>query len=357
MSSNLPRPANSFDSLRLLFALLVIVTHSFALVGLADPLEVYTELTYDFGKLGVTGFFAMSGYLVTRSWLGNPNPFRFILARAMRIVPAFWLALLFSVLVASIANPHPLEFLLDELTWHWVWRNAFFIWHGYSSMTPGAFANNPIPGGANGSLWTLTYELYCYAAIGLLGIARVFTRPQWIWILVAVLLVFYYKLILSDPSAFRMAYHDLYLAFATGMVVALRGYRAGILLVAVAFACTALGAALEFPTAHRWIAPTQVLIAVAVIRLANSTWLSHLAFPSGDYSYGLYVYAFPVQQLIIACYGPTTPPPLTAALTVAATLPFAMLSWHCVEKRALEFVRTASKRWPLLKKRKPIPHP
>ena len=348
-----PRQANSFDSLRLLFAALVIVTHSYALFALADPLEAITEVSYDFGKFGVTGFFAISGYLVTQSWLRNPNPFRFVLARALRIVPAFWLALLFSMLAAAIANPDSLGFLTRYDTWQWLLRNALFIWRGYNPLTLGAFETNPIPGGANGSLWTLTYELYCYAVVFLLGITGVFLRPKWIWVLVAVLLVFYYKLTLSDPSRFRLAYHELYLAFVTAMLIALRGYRAGVLLLAIVLAYATLAAFLDFPPLHRWIAPIQVLIAVAVIRLANSTWLKHLAFPTGDYSYGLYVYAFPLQQLIIAFYGATLSPPLVAVLSLAATLPFAMLSWHCVEKRALEFVRTASKRWPVLA-RKPI---
>ena len=151
------RDSNSFDSLRLIFASLVILTHSFALLRLADPLETLSGSRYDLGKVGVTGFFAISGFLVTRSWLNNPNPRRFVLARGLRIFPAFWAALIFSVLLASTLTGF--DFLLNGYTWRWLLRNAVLIWKEYGALIPGAFESNPHPGGANGSLWTLTSSI------------------------------------------------------------------------------------------------------------------------------------------------------------------------------------------------------
>ena len=56
---------NNFDFLRLIFASLVIITHSYALSGATvyDPLARLTQGQMEFSYLGVHGFFIISGYL------------------------------------------------------------------------------------------------------------------------------------------------------------------------------------------------------------------------------------------------------------------------------------------------------
>lgn len=344
------RTENSFDALRLLFALFVIFTHSFALLRLLDPLEWATALRYDFGKLGVTGFFAMSGYLVAESWLRTPNAVRFVMARALRILPAFWIALLFSVVIAAIVSDHPADFLGNSYTWRWISRNAYLVWKTFSATMPGAFVGNPIAGGANGSLWTLTYELHCYAIVLLLGMGTLLARPVIVAALVALLVTFYFKLILEDSAQFAMAYHELYLAFATGMLIASGGYGPAMALLALAGAGAAAAGIAQLP-GDRWgYAPLQMAIAIGVVGLARSTCLRRFKFPSGDYSYGLYVYAFPLQQMIISILGQRASPWPVFLSTCAATLPVAVLSWHCVERRALQRVRDVRFAWPGRKK-------
>jgi peptidoglycan/LPS O-acetylase OafA/YrhL len=86
-------------------------------------------------------------------------------------------------------------------------------------------------------------------------------------------------------------------------------------------------------------------IAFAVVRIARSPALKRAAFRSGDYSYGLYVYAFPVQQLVIASLAGRATPYAVFLITAASVLPIAALSWHGVEKRALKLVRNARVDW------------
>lgn len=347
------RRQNSFDALRLLFALFVIFNHSYALLLLPDPLEVISGFRYDFGKLGVTGFFAISGYLVTQSWLRNPNPFRFVLARALRIFPAFWVALLFSVLIAATVTTNAYEFLSGPYTWRWVSRNALFIWQGFGTGMPGAFEGNPFPGGANGSLWTLTYELRCYAVVLLLGMTTLLAQRRLMWVVIAALTLYYFKSVMNIGLAFRLGYYDLYLAFATGMLIASSGYRSSIISIAGVSLCAMLAQLNHLPGDHWWYAPLQMAIAVVIVRLANSQTLMRFAFRSGDYSYGLYVYAFPLQQLVIALLGDYASPFLVCLLTLASTFPLAILSWHSLEKRALRWLQTISIKLPFTKK--PIP--
>ena len=346
-----PRHQNSFDALRLLFALLVMVTHSFALLRLPDPLEVLTGFRYDFGKFGVTGFFAISGYLVTKSWFRNPDPIRFVSARALRIFPAFWVALLVSVVVASLATVSASDFLSRPIIWRWVWRNALFVWRGFGALTPGAFEGNPFPEGANGSLWTLTYELHCYAVVLVLGMTSILARRQVMWGVLATLLLFYFKLIADGGSGIRLSYNDLYLAFGTGMLIAASGYLSSICMIAAACLCVALAQYANLPGDHWWYAPLQMTIGLGVVRLANSKALVHLAFRSGDYSYGLYVYAFPLQQLTIALLGTSASPLPVLLLSAAATFPLAIVSWHAVEKPALGWIGRIKVQWPFAARR------
>ena len=337
---------NSFDSLRLIFASLVIVTHSFALLRLADPLEVLSNFRYDLGKLGVTGFFAISGYLVTQSWLRRPSMLRFLSARALRILPAFWVSLGFSVFITALVTAHVSEFLSSNITWRWVWWNAIFIWRGYAPLMPGAFENNPFAGGSNGSLWTLTYELHCYGAVLLIGIGTLVIRHRWIWAVVAaVLLFFYFKLIVNGGSLYQLGYQELYLAFATGMVIASLGYCAAAYLILCAGAVAAFFQLTSNLDSHTWYASLQMTLAMLIVFLGRSKAFTRLTFRSGDYSYGLYVYAFPIQQLVIALLGKSATPLFVCLLTLAFVLPVAVASWHILEKQALKVLNLIDTLW------------
>ena len=83
---------NAFDVLRLLGATLVLVSHSFALVGLAEPHLGHSS----FGAIGVEVFFAISGFLITASWLSEPRLRAFLVKRALRILPALFVTVLAS---------------------------------------------------------------------------------------------------------------------------------------------------------------------------------------------------------------------------------------------------------------------
>lgn len=343
------RPArghNSFDALRYIFALAVIFSHSYALQKLADPLQLLTGSYYDLGKLGVTGFFAISGFLVTGSWRRDPSLTRFALARGLRIVPAFLTALLFSTLIAAISTPGALDFLSSPVTWRWVWKNAILIWNEFDTSLPGAFEQNPLPGGANGSLWTLTYELRCYAAVATLGITTILARRFSFFVVVGILILYFFKAVFDSKLAFRLVYYDLYLAFMTGMMIAVVGYRP----VLATLGCVALIAALcpafGISAYHAWFGALQILLAAVIVKLANSPLLSRAIFRSGDYSYGLYVYAFPLQQLVIALLAHRADPLLVCTLTIAATAPIAILSWHLVEGPPLRWMREIATRLP-----------
>jgi peptidoglycan/LPS O-acetylase OafA/YrhL len=96
--------SNSFDFLRVSAALLVLYSHSFSLVGLPEPASMAGQ---SYGSLAVALFFAINGYLVCQSWVHDPSPLRFVVRRALRILPGWgslkWLAALaISIVVTCV---------------------------------------------------------------------------------------------------------------------------------------------------------------------------------------------------------------------------------------------------------------
>src|ERR1700743_299894 len=87
---------NAFDVLRLMLALFVIISHSYFLGGYKtpDPLAIFSKGQTDFGEIGVLGFFALSGYLITASFERAKNVMVFASHRVLRIFPAYWVCLL-----------------------------------------------------------------------------------------------------------------------------------------------------------------------------------------------------------------------------------------------------------------------
>jgi peptidoglycan/LPS O-acetylase OafA/YrhL len=94
---------NSFDLLRLALALLVIVSHAYPLAGqsASEPLAIWSRSKFAFGEVGVAGFFVVSGYFITRSYVQIGSLPRFLWHRALRILPGYWVCLLVTVLVAG----------------------------------------------------------------------------------------------------------------------------------------------------------------------------------------------------------------------------------------------------------------
>jgi len=149
---------NAFDFLRVAAALAVLLSHSFPIVGLQEPTPV-AGLTM--GKLAVAVFFAISGYLVCQSWQTDPHVGRFAARRALRIFPGLLVMLLLTVLVLG---PALTEVRLSEYFGAGATRKSLLYGAlGLGSFPlPGLFEHNPMPGGVNGSLWTIKYELLMY---------------------------------------------------------------------------------------------------------------------------------------------------------------------------------------------------
>ena len=336
---------NAFNVLRLLAAAAVLLSHSFALVGLAEP---QVARGVKLGTFGVFMFFAMSGYLVWLSLERNPNVMRFAAHRALRIYPGLTVAVLFCAVALGpvVTRFAPSDYFQSPDVAAFVLRNASG-WV-FRDRLPGVFTENPFPHAVNGSLWTIPYELLMYAGLCAIGLMPGRWRIAALWTAAAGLALGLCIELVSPDRLHRLSWLPGRLGFDLGMVCALGGFfLAGALFAAfrrrVRFtwrgaAVAAIVLAAASPTAAfvllAWVALTYLLLFVA---FADGPLVERT--PRADYSYGIYLYAFPVQQTV-AWFG-FGPDRWLEALLVSSvvTFAFAALSWRLVESPALRLKR------------------
>ena len=332
---------NNLTALRWFAAGLVLYGHAFVFLGLPEPLFLQWV---PMGPLGVYIFFAISGYLVAQSWERDPHVLRFLAKRALRIFPGLAVCTLLSVLVLG-----PLLTTLDAGTY---WRNEHT--RGYlTNMVlyityhlPGVFANNRLPHAVNGSLWSLPVEFFMYLLLALLGLlAAVFkavSNRLMAWAVGVMALVFMLLAALwagTTTEALVIYRTDLrqvpmcgvyFLVGASLFCFKLTKYftLSNVLLALVLWLC--LGVQPHWFAMAAWVVLPFVVLAFG---LARQPWLVRMH--ARDYSYGIYIYAFPVQQTLVSFWPQM---PLTAYLlsTLVITAALAALSWHFVEKPALK---------------------
>lgn len=289
--------ANNFDGLRLAGALGVLWSHMFLLSGLAEP---RTPIGGTYGHISVLMFFSISGYLVSLSWQRDPDAGRFLARRGLRILPGVAVALLMAHAVVTLL--------------------------GLSG-----FPRNPYPQ-LNESLWTIPLEIYCYIIFaGLVILAR----RAGIWM---ALLMFGGLVVMRGLGSYA-ALFSYGLFFAIGVLIAEYRIleRPGVML---GMALLALG----FLAAGHIYMVRALLLPLAVVHIGTRSWpVVRSAGRFGDLSYGIYIYAWPVQQITVA-YLPNAPFILLLPISLTVTILLAWLSWRFIEKPALGF-KPGGPRW------------
>jgi len=328
---------HGFDLIRLIAAVLVIFGHAYPLTGHVAPAALGNAPH----TLGVKVFFVISGYLISGSWLSSPDPFRYLARRAARIMPGLIVVTLgATVVLGPVESTLPtLSYFSDPATPQYLWNIG--LWPVYE--LPGVFAGNPYPRAVNGSLWTIPVEVALYLAVPVMLAAWHFRSARPIIKIALIGLAatcFYIGLFASGPSPVIYGtpiFPALGLAayFAMGLIVRLFSLGRGILAAAAA-GLLALVAFL-FPDRGDICEGTLlVCLPVMIIWAGNAplSWFGRV-MAGADFSYGLYLFAFPTQQAVNALFGS----PLTPLANVALSLPvisiLAIASWYLVERPAL----------------------
>ena len=359
LGESLSSSRNSLNFVRLLLATAVIVSH------VLDPTLFSADLfnNWTLGGLAVWGFFAISGYLITKSALSQ-GFFRYLWKRVIRIYPGFVLSLVFTAFVFG-----PIVWMLTSHPGGHQGLNEYFsaprIETPVISGSPWAYVianlglNIRVVWVAevmrNSSLWTLWFEALCYLVVGALAVLGILRRRLFVLASTAVLAAFIVVTLLT-PRLFSEfnAYHGanfqwmnlakLLLMFMVGSNLYL--FRdhvpdSGVLALALTGAVII---SLWLPTADMFHNPHYYFTwtDLSVVMLAYPVlWLgAHLPSPRftqrDDYSYGLYVFSFPVQVVIVTLFPSDTPAYLLIPIVIAATAPLAFASWWLVERNFLK---------------------
>ena len=322
---------SGFDLMRIMLAAAVIVVHSVPVAYGQDPnMEMwggdFRPLVY--GVLPM--FFALSGYLVTGSLERTPKLHRFLGLRAIRLVPALAVeTLLCAVLVGAAVTTLPLE----EYFTHWMVRDYFWNIVGHVHYyLPGVFQDLPAPAVVNVSLWTVPYELECYLVLAILAIVGIAKNR---WLLLAAVGVFcaVAPFVIETPELLeRPVGRMLVLCFLCGVLM--YKFRDKIPHNALLFFAALAGALLLFRGQQFafWGAPLAAYVTV-YLGLMKAPHIPVLM--DGDYSYGLYLFAFPLQQLQAYMFPNAHEWYWNASFALVAGLAYAAFSWHVIEKPIL----------------------
>ncbi len=325
---------NNLNAVRLAAAGMVLYGHSFVFLGLPEPRFLSWA---PLGPIGVYIFFAISGYLVTESWDRDPHLLRFLQRRLLRILPGLAVCILLTVLVLGplLTTLQIKEYFAHRYTWGYFQNIALHIVY----YLPGVFEHLRVPNAVNGSLWSLPVEflMYCVVVIvgvlhgnrwffAVLGVSSAVVSLLWAQVTKEMLVVYNFDLrqvfICGTYFWVGACIHKFqlrqYLTLTTGMLAIL------------------LMLCLE-PWTRQLAIASYVLLPIAVLTFgfAYSPWVGRLA-GNGDYSFGIYIYAFPIQQTVVYLWSDVGIGPYLI-ICATASLFFAVLSWHLIERRALAY--------------------
>jgi peptidoglycan/LPS O-acetylase OafA/YrhL len=324
---------NNLNAIRLLLALVVILSHAWPLsLGReGDPLNLFTGNQVTGGSVAVDLFFFISGLLITASWLRSRSMQDYLMKRILRIYPAFIVAVIFTVAVVWVACP-PFRPEASSATWLIALAKDFLFLTNKSISWPGIFPMNPIKEWANGSLWTISREFQCYLLVAVMGLFCLFKRRSVILCLTLAIVLWYAKYLLAGASVEFLDSRFLSF-FLMGMVCWL--WRDKIPMSPwMALGCFVL--LLITSQLKPWFSILlPPLGGYLTLWLGYGMKTSFLAWTrKTDLSYGTYLFAFPVQQLV-AMHSSLRSPWVSLTISVPITLGLAWISWHLVEKRFL----------------------
>jgi len=324
---------NNFTLLRLILAIMIVVTHCYGAAGNSYLQPALLDHKV-WGSLRLNMFFFISGYLVTASALQSKNIFSFLMKRVLRIYPALIAVILITVFVIG-----PLCTTLDvtsyfgsRQTWKYLLSISAFHIEYY---LPGVFEKNTIST-VNASLWTLTVELKLYFLLLLsLMSGFLFTR-YYKWFALASSLGFII-LAFSGFSIKGTSYDEwiwqlaaIY-QFGSFLQVVQLSKKKMIVFLSASFGLLFIRSV--FFLSHRIFIDEVLFYSFLTLVLA---YLPNAGFRlKNDYSYGLYLYGFPVQQVFIQLSENKIHPAFNILLTLLTAGCIAVLSWKYIEKPAL----------------------
>jgi peptidoglycan/LPS O-acetylase OafA/YrhL len=322
---------NGLSTIRLVLASTVVLWHSFPLTGHDIEPEGLREVV---GSFRVDAFFAISGFLVLRAWNRNPDTRFFIRSRALRLLPAFWVNLTITAFVIAPIAAHFAGidvfdlFRGDHSAWRYVAQNAS-TWMFFYDIG-GTPQNVPFPGAWNGSVWMLKWEVAAYAGLLAIGIAGAVRKR----IFILTLAILFWILVLVNSLTDIVASNHFHeasrfgLMFSTGATLWAYADRVRVDWRLAVLACLGIVVGVWLPDYRLSAAPAlSYVVFWLAVRMKKDIYIR-----KNDYSYGIFLYSFPIQQLVLSLGFPYLNPLAFFIFCLTLTVPLAAASWHFIEK-------------------------
>jgi peptidoglycan/LPS O-acetylase OafA/YrhL len=334
---------NNFNLVRFIASLLVLFTHSFALYYGSSSFEPFSS-SYGFtlGTIAVDVFFITSGYLIFKSLNSAQSLYNFIFFRLLRIYPGLIFSLFLTLIVlACFSEVNTYDYFTSIDSWVFLIKNSVLLL-GIEYNLPGVFLSLPYAGVVNGSLWTLPYEIAMYGSLIIVYICKI-VKIEFLRCFLGSVTVFIALIFFSDlprlyglNTLFKLALlfyiGSCFYAFKDSIFL---NSKFALLLLVVLIASIGV---FQGITLIYYLCLPYCLFWLIYMPSGNITSFNKF----GDYSYGIYIYAFPIQQLILELsfdldfYTYTI---LSAVITILV----AFLSWRFIEEKSLKLKRIVAK--------------
>lgn len=334
LADGLESRRDNFLLLRFIAASMVIYGHGAAMTGGTGWPELFTHLGWGSysGDIAVDIFFVVSGFMITGSYLRRQHLGDFLWARVLRIFPAFLFCLVTSAFIlGAVYTTLPLgAYLSDHGVHQYVTQNLKLQTHMIWDL-PGVFIHNPERTTVNGAIWTLPAEFRMYLWVALVGVLGVLSRKWLCTFLLLVLIacgIFQPTHLLWVPI---LAFLRLAGYFAIGVFCYIHRHR-----VPMGWPYAATLVLVAYVLRPTILYPYAFALALSAFVFAFAYCIPWHGFNRfGDYSYGIYLWGFPMQQ-VIAHYLPTVSPIKNALLAFPLALTIAVFSWYAIERPALK---------------------
>lgn len=332
---------NNLNLIRFTLAFFVLLSHSFALVYGGSYVENNIKsLHIAMGGIAVDMFFIISGFLIAKSYIYSKSVKQYIKARALRIYPAAIAMTIFCIILGAIYTTTSLKnYFINLDTFKFLINNSILLF-GIEHNLPHVFTSNPFPNEVNGSLWTLRYEIKMYAIIAVMYSALLYLSKKISFVKVKeTILIFTIGIVLfhilnNQFNIITSNYPRLLSMFFMGASFFLWSDRIK-LSTSLFLLCVTILFISSFEQNLYFIAYCITLplilfylayIPKGIIRKYNNI---------GDYSYGFYIYAFPVQQAVVAT-NPNISVTFMILVSFSITFLLSVLSWHFIESKFLK---------------------
>lgn len=343
-----------FDTTRVVLALAVMVWHSFAVVD-GTTAAARSGPFWALWFVNLPMFFALSGFLVMRSALRLPmgDYFR---NRMIRIGPALVAVVFFVALVIGptmttlplaqyVSDPQTHRYLLSAIGW-------------IHFDLPGVFKDLPMSA-VNGALWTIPYEVSYYVVIaGLMWLGVVRHAALLVGLVVAYLVLAIAVELTGLRTGVGVVDKLIAFAFLSKGASLVPAFMAGsclyLLRERVPFDGRIAAAILAFFVivgligdprwfdSNIWVAVSCLPLSYLVVWMGLSPLPRLPVFRRGDFSYGIYLWHFPVL-MVLQSLAPMPRWWMLALAGFAPVLLVAMASWFLVEKPAMALRRRTSR--------------